>query len=476
MSRKPKIIWQPNSRPQRLFLGCPFDELLFGGARGPGKTDSLLMSYLQNVNLGFGPDWKGIIFRQTYKQLEEIVAKSRRFFPSIVPGARFRGGAMEWIFPKGETLKLRHAKRPTDMENYQGHEYPFVGFDELCNLASQEVYEKAKGCCRSSNPNVPKIIRATANPLGPGHLWVKRYFIDPAPPLQPIVSTEGLKRVFIPATIYDNKNLLEADPRYVASLESISDDNLRRAWLEGDWNVVAGSFFGDVWTNKNVLKPFKIPASWYCFRAFDWGSSHPFAVGWWAISDGNEAPDGKFYPRGALINFAEWYGCRKDRNGQIVPNEGLKLPSRDVARGIKSREKAMRQSMGISINPGPADPAIWASQDGPSVADNMAQEGVTWVRADNARIMGWQQMRERIWGDDEDDGKPENRQPMFYVFSSCTDMIRTLPAAPHDERIIDDIDTEFEDHDLDQARYACMFRRRESKTITLQQSRSTYYI
>lgn len=459
-SGSPKsVIWQPNSRPQALFLSCPYPELLFGGARGPGKTDSLLMAYLQFVGRGFGPDWKGIVFRQTYKQLEEIIAKSRRFFPSICPGAVFKGGAMEWVFPQGETLKLRHAKRPADMENYQGHEYPFVGFDELCNLPSQEVYEKAKGFCRSSNPDVPKMIRCTANPLGPGHLWVKHYFIDPAPPLTPIKAEHGGKRVFIPATIYDNRNLVEADPDYVRRLESIADDNLRRAWLEGDWDVVAGSFFGDVWSQRNVLKPFAIPRHWHCFRSFDWGSSRPFSVGWWAVSDGTQAPDRHFYPRGALIRFAEWYGAKKDSRGQTVPNEGLRMSSKEVARGIREREAAMRERWGISIQPGPADPAIYASTDGPSVADNMAAEGVAWLRADNSRMTGWQQVRERIWGE-------EGTTPHLYVFDVCKETIRTLPSAPRDERIPDDIDTEFEDHCLDEIRYACMYKRRTMTVST----------
>lgn len=463
-----KVIWRPNSRPQALFLACPYPEVLFGGARGPGKTDSLLMAFLQHVGRGYGPDWKGIIFRQTYKQLGEIVAKSRRFFPAICPGDQFRSGDMEWIFPAGESLKLRHARRPADMENYQGHEYPFVGFDELCNLSSQEIYEMAKGFCRSSNPSVPKIIRCTANPLGPGHLWVKRYFIDPAPALVPIEDAYGGKRVFIPATIYDNRHLVEADPEYLRRLESISDDNLRRAWLEGDWNVVAGSFFGDVWSQRNIVRPFAISPGWYCFRAFDWGSSRPFSVGWWAISDGSPAMDGNVYPRGAILRFAEWYGAKRDSGGMTVPNEGLRLPSREVARGIREREAAMRGRWGISIHPGPADPAIYASTDGPSVADNMALEGVLWERADNSRVTGWQQMRERIWGEDE--------KPLLYVFDSCTEFIRTVPAAPRDERIPDDIDTDYEDHIADETRYACMFRKRTTTITTISAARHEYYV
>ena len=453
-SRGLPVIWRPNSRPQALFLSCPFTEVLFGGARGPGKTDSLLMAYLQFVGKGLGPFWKGIIFRHTYKQLEEIVYKSERFFPSIVPGARFRASAVTWTFPGGETLRFRHARRAADMENYQGHEYPFVGFDEICNQAGMDVYEKAKGFCRSSNPDVPKLMRCTANPLGVGHLWVKRYFIDPAPPLTPIADAAGSRRVFIPATIYDNRDLIKADPEYLRRLESITDDNLRRAWLNGDWNVVAGAFFGDVWTtDRNVIKPFAVPKGWYCFRSFDWGSSHPFSVGWWTIADGTAAPDGVFYPRGALIRFAEWYGAKRDNAGRVVPNEGLRMSSREVAKGILKRETSMRERMGVTVQPGPADPAIYASTDGPSIADNMASEGVRWVRADNSRVTGWQQMRERIWA--------EGEAPMLYAFNTCTELIRTLPAAPRDEHVPDDIDTEFEDHAIDECSYAIMFKKRE---------------
>ena len=181
-----------------------------------------------------------------------------------------------------------------------------------------------QGLLRSSNPQAPKLIRCTANPLGVGHLWVKRYFIDPAPSFTPITDAAGSKRVFIPATIYDNKHLIEADPKYLLRLESITDDNLRRAWLNGDWNVVAGAFFGGVWSpNRNVIRPFAVPKGWYCFRS----------------ADGTAAPDGVFYPRGALIRFAEWYGAKCDSAGRVVPNEGLRMSSREVAKGIVKREK-----------------------------------------------------------------------------------------------------------------------------------------
>ena len=154
-----------------------------------------------------------------------------------------------------------------------------------------------------------------------------------------------------------------------------------------------------------------------------------------------------------MIRFAEWYGAKRDNAGRVVPNEGLRMSSREVAKGILKRETSMRERMGVTVQPGPADPAIYASTDGPSIADNMASEGVRWGRADNSRVTGWQQMRERIWA--------EGEAPMLYAFNTCTELIRTLPAAPRDEHVPDDIDTEFEDHAIDECRYAIMFKKRE---------------
>jgi hypothetical protein len=447
------VSWTPNSVKQQLFLSCPFDEVLFGGSRGPGKTDALLMDFLQHVGTGLGEDWKGILFRATYKQLEEVVFKTRKFFPRIIQGANYSRSNFEWTFPKGETLKLRHVDGIHDMENYQGHEYPWIGWEELCNWPNMAAYELSKALCRSTNPDVPRKIRATANPLGPGHLDVKRYFIDAAPPLTSYADPlTGRTRVFIPATVYDNVDLMRNDPGYVRALESIEDENYRKAWLYGDWDVVAGSFFGDLWRKSaHVLTPFRIPSGWHCFRSFDWGSAKPFSVGWWTIADGTMAPDGVYYPRGALIRFAEWYGCKAGS-----PNTGLRMTSKEVARGILEREAKLHAQYGITVRPGPADPSIWISDDGPSIRENMLAEGVDWERADNARLPGWEQVRERLRGDA--DGKP-----LLYVFNICVDCIRTLPAAPRDAALWDDIDTDYEDHILDELRYASMYRKRFSR-------------
>jgi len=424
-------------------LRCPAFEAFYGGARGGGKTEGLLMDYAKTVNCGWGEAWKGIIFRKTYKQLDEIIARSKKYFYSAFLGSLYTESNYTWWFRKGETLRFRYVEREADAEHYQGHEYPFVGFEELTNWPMDTIYEKLKATCRSSTAGIPKRVRSTGNPVGPGHHWVKNYFIDPMPPMIPIVNAQGLSRIFIPARVYDNLALMKNDPMYVKQLEGIKDENLRKAWLLGDWNVVAGGFFGDIWDqDKNVIRTFIPPRDWLCFRAFDWGSAKPFSVGWWTISDGTEAPDHRFYPRGALIRFAEWYGCKEGE-----ANVGVRMHSPDIAKEILVREGVWKH---LSIYPGPADPSIFVSEDGPSIADRMGDVGVYWERADNKRIPGWQQMRERIEGDGE--------KPMLYVMDRCRDFLRTVPVIGRDERVWDDVDTDAEDHVADEARYAVMFK------------------
>jgi hypothetical protein len=149
-------------------------------------------------------------------------------------------------------------------------------------------------------------------------------------------------------------------------------------------------------------------------------------------------------PRGALVRYREWYGCAGK------PNEGLKLTAEAVARGVLDRDA------GEAIAYGVADPAIFASDGGPSIGERMFREGLAWRRADNARVAragalgGWDQMRARISGDEAGPG--------LVVFSTCRDFIRTVPALQHDPVRAEDVDTAAEDHAADEARYACMSR------------------
>jgi hypothetical protein len=232
---------------------------------------------------------------------------------------------------------------------------------------------------------------------------------------------------------------------YVARLRASGAPELVRAWLEGDWNVIAGAFFPEFDMSRHVIAPRELPEHWFRFRSLDWGSARPFSVGWWAVSDGELAD----IPRGALVRYREWYGS----TGK--PNEGLRMTAEEVAQGIAQREAGdPKPENGLH---GVADPAIFSSDGGPSIGERMARSAKVFFRpADNARVSrqgalgGWDQVRARLRGDETGPG--------LLIFSTCRDLIRTLPAMQHDPDRPEDVDSDGEDHAPDEARYACMSR------------------
>jgi hypothetical protein len=229
------MVWQPQPGPQALAVSARFvTELLYGGARGGGKTAYLLGDYLQDINQG--PGWKGILFRKTYAELEEIISQSKDMYLPL--GAIWKVSDKIWTFPTGASLKMRHIDNDSDADHYQGHQYTWIGLDELGNWPTLSSYNKLKACLRSTDAKVSNMrIRATANPGGPGHHAVKNYFIDHNPAgFEMITSVEGVTRMFIPAKVTDNKILLNADPGYISRLREVGSADLVKAWLEGDWN------------------------------------------------------------------------------------------------------------------------------------------------------------------------------------------------------------------------------------------------
>jgi len=463
----PEVIWAPHPGSQYDFLTCPVYEALYEGTRGPGKTDALLMDFAQHCGQGFGIHWRGVLFRETYPQLSDVVAKSKRLFFRIFPGIRFNASEYTWTWPTGEQLLLRHMRTADDYWSYHGHEYPWIGWEELTNWANQDCYDSMKSCSRSSFSGMPRKYRATANPYGVGHNWVKEYFVNPAPSGQ-IIWDGRLSRVRIHGTVRENKTLLAADPDYIAKLRAISDENKRKAWLGGSWDIVSGGMFDGVWREEvHVLQPFEIPKRWRIDRSFDWGSSRPFSVGWWAVSDGTEAtlhndingePVKKAFPRGTLIRIAEWYGY----SGKA--NEGVRMLASEIGRGIKARE----QDMGLygRVQAGPADSSIFDTQNGVCIADDMARQGIRWERADKSpgsRRNGWERMRDMM---DACLSFPMER-PGLFTFDTCRQFLRTVPSLPRSEKDPDDVDTDAEDHCADECRYRVTMPARIASTESL---------
>lgn len=440
MAQPVKVVWQPHPGSQTRFLTCPFWEVLYEGTRGPGKTDALLMDFAQYVGAGWGAAWRGILFRREYKHLDDVISKSKKWFRQIFPGARWLSPKSDykWVFPGGEELLFRHMKVPDDYWDYHGHEYPWIGWEELTNWPRLDCYEAMKSCSRSSVPGMPRRIRATCNPWGVGHSAVKEYWIDPAPAEVPIVNEHGLKRVRIHGYAEENKALLAAQPEYLSQLDSIKNENLRRAWRHGDWDVVVGGFLQGVWDREiHVIKPFPIPNEWPRWRAMDWGFAKPYSVGWYTID-----------PDGVVYRYRELYGYGGSAD------TGSRESATEVAQKIKKAEAA-EVKRGLRFTRSPADSNIWQNVGTDiSVADLFTKAGVNWIKAakgPGSRKNGAQVLIERL------------KSGTFKVFNTCTHWIRTVPVLMPDANDWDDIDTEQEDHCVDETRYSLMAHHRPYK-------------
>lgn len=447
------VVWQPQPGPQTALLECPIFEVFFGGARGGGKTEASLGDWLQHSSM-YGEAAVGVFFRRKFKQLSEVIARSKQIFSKI--GAKYNEQKSEWTMPNGGRLLFRYLERDSDAEEYQGHNYTRIYVEEVTNFPSPDPINKLRATLRSAT-GVPTGMRLTGNPGGPGHNWVKARYINPDPRgfkiiteteeivIDGVKQTVSLSRVFIPSKLGDNNLLMRNDPTYVLRLRQAGSAALVKAWLEGNWDIIDGAFF-DNWSEANILHapdwlP-RMPSRALRFRGFDWGSAKPFSCGWYVVSDGTWG-----LPAGALVRYKEWYGASG-------PNKGLKLTAEAVARGIIERE---RQDP-WTIHHGVSDPAIFIQDGGPSIAESMAVAGVNWFRADNKRKSGWEQMRQRITGLlDPVTGIPKG-EPMLYFLDNCEEAIRTIPVLQHDDVDTEDIDTDGEDHAGDEVRYACMSR------------------
>jgi hypothetical protein len=443
----PTPRWTPQPGPQSRFVAAPEFEVVYGGARGGGKTDAALGDFARHARR-WAAAAQGLMVRRTRAALEPTIVRARQIFAG--DGAKWVQSRSAFEWPNGARLSMRHLANDNDAVLYQGHGYSRVYVEELTNFIRPDPVDKLKATLRSA-AGAPCAFRATCNPGGPGHTWVKQRYIDAgdARVVETIRNPLGgddlqTARLFIPAKLADNPALIAQDPTYATRLAKSGSELLVRAWLDGDWSVVMGAFF-DGWSPRNIIKPFRIPEDWTRFIAFDFGSAAPFSVGWWAVVSEPLSMPSYRLPRGALVRYREWYGA--DAEGK-----GLRLTALQIAQGILGRQIGEPPPTGV------ADPSIFHQQQatGPTISEVMRKAGITFRPADNTRvgklgaISGWNEMRQRILGTEEG--------PMLVVFDTCRDFIRTVPVQQHDPMNPEDLDTTGEDHIADETRYACMSR------------------
>lgn len=444
---------------------------MFGGAKGPGKTDCLIAEATRFVT---HPKYHGLILRRTFPRLQEIVDRCWALYPQL--GAQFREKTNRWTFPSGARITLGHCQNEVDKHNYHGKEFHFLGFDELTEfLESQYLFILAN--VRKSVPDLPLRIRATTNPGGGGHTWVKERFVTPCKsaetveypsadgttrkyikPKVYIDPDSGTSRCFVPATVYDNPSITINDPGYVRRLEMLPEIEKMRL-LYGDWDAFAGQVFAELSVQSHGCDPFPIPPEWEKFMVFDWGYGRPWAALWFAVDFD-----------GALYLYRARYGMGKGEDGKPDPNKGLRQTNSEICHEIISIEK--RERIPVRI----ADPACWGPTKirgsntvlGPSFAEDAANEGLYFLRADNDRLRGKQQCHERFRLEEEIDqqtGEVLNETPRFYAFKhdefgDCGvrrwwDEMLNLREDPKN---VEDVDTDQPDEGYDCTRYAFLSR------------------
>lgn len=417
-----RIDFGTPSRKQEEFLLANTRYVGYGGARGGGKswavrTKAKLLA-LKHAGIRL------LIMRRTFPELRE-----NHILPlmgELAGLAAYRDTDKSFSFPNGSRLKFGYCDTDADVHQYQGQEYDVIFIDEATHF-SEFQYTALKACVRGAN-SFPKRIYLTCNPGGVGHAWVKRLFIDK----DYLPGEVPDEYTFIRAQVYDNRVLLENDPEYLSTLQSLPDD-LRRAWLDGDWNVFAGQYFSEWRDAVHVIKPFEIPEWWQRYVSLDYGLD--MLAAYWI----------------ALDNEGLAYVYRELYQSDLIASEAAERIAE-----LGGSEKIIQYL---------APPDLWNRRNdtGKSVSEIFSGVGVPLSKVSNDRVNGWMDVHEwlRVFERRIPEGDGEREKVAgLRVFPCCRNLIRTLPLLQHDER--NPNDTANTPHELthapDAIRYFCAGR------------------
>ena len=435
-----EVVFQPNPGPQTDFLAATEREVLYGGAAGGGKSAALLadpMRYFGNKN------FVGLLIRRTNDELRELKWESQKIYPRAFPGAKWKEKDSLWVFPSGAKLWLSYLDRDDDVLRYQGQAFTWIAVDELTQYPTPFAWDYLRSRLRTTDEGLKPYLsmRATTNPGGPGHHWVKKAFVDPAPAgkaftatdlqtglplLHPTTGKPLFERRFIPAKLSDNPYLFD-DGAYESSLLSLPEDQ-RRKLLDGDWTVTEGAAFPEFRIDLHTCDPYPIPSSWRRFRSCDYGYNSFASVLWFAVNPTDNQ----------LVIYRELYVTKKT---------GTALASM-----VNEIEENDRVSYGI------LDSSVWHTrgQTGPSIAEEMIAMGCRWRpsdRSSGSRSAGKNRLHELLKYNEY------LEQPGLVIFNTCRQIISDLPTLQRDPKGEDDIDVKtVNDHTYDALRYGIMSR------------------
>jgi hypothetical protein len=419
---------------QAMFHAATAHLVVFGGARGGGKSVAVLMESLKQAV--WRPGLQVLVLRRTLAELRRtLLLELARYGFAEKLGARWNGQDMTLTFENGSQILFGYLESMSDCSRYQGASFGLLCVDEA-TLIDPNALDIVLECLRSGDLGKSVIgARYSCNPGGPGHSRIKSTVIDPTEYGRRVVTDDfGRRVVYIPAKCSDNPHL---GPEYAHTLDAIPDANRRAAMRDGNWDAFGGQVFGE-WNRDRHIIPrdaISIPQSWQRYCGIDWGWSAP-ACALWAARDGD----------GRLWLYREIYVTQ-------TPPETLAA----MILGAQSQDGQV-----IAF----VDPSVVAKPTGGlSVYEKFGQSGLGTALAANERIPGWlslhaalaegplcqvhQLMREQGKWDDE-------TCPRLHVLDgTCPNLVRTLPALAYDKNNVEDVDTDLEDHASDCARYIC---------------------
>ena len=420
------VIFKANEGPQEDFLAAGETDVLYGGAAGGGKSYAMLVDPLRYAHRAAH---RGLIIRRSMPELRELIDKSRELYPKAFPGCKYKEVEKLWNFPSGAKIEFGFLERDADVYRYQGQAYSWIGFDEITHLPTEFAWNYLASRLRTTDPEIEVYMRCTANPGGAGATWVKKRYIDVAPPNSSFLGADGLTRKFIPARLQDNP-FLATDGRYEKMLQALPPTQ-RQQLLEGNWDVAEGAAFTEFNPMDHVITPFEIPLHWERAKGIDYGYASESACVWGTVDPSD----------GTLIIYRELYrkGLLGTELADMLMNMELEDPT-SVA--------------------GVLDTACWSrtGTTGPTVGETLQRAGHKLRRADKNRIQGKIQIHEYL------KLQPSGR-PRIQIFNTCPNLIRELQSIPLDKTNPEDVNTHAPDHAYDALRYLIMSRPRINDTL-----------
>ena len=400
----------------------------------------------------YGDRARMLFIRRSYAGLRDFELTAREVF-GLAYGTGYGYNASEHLFrlPGGATLELGQLESHTDYQKYQGRSFTLLLTDEAGQYAAPDLLDILRSNLRAPT-GIPVRMIVAANPGGPGHHWLASRYVFQGAPWKPFEeSRSGRQWVYAPSTFTQNPFIDVAGYRQQLESSCPEDQELLRAWIEGDWSIARGAYFSSVISEgRNACDPWqKIPDGWETYLAHDFGSSAPSVTYLIAKSPGENGPDGVFYPRNSLVLVDEFATARA---GDLNKGLGWTVPT------LSSELKAWLKPWGVKAN-GVADDAIFAKtgSGSGSISDEFSREGIHFSPAKKSdRITGWQIMRRLL----ADAGKPD--VPGLYISRLCRYWWATVPTLARDQRRVEDVDSSGPDHAADACRYGCLHERRSA--------------